>query len=559
MKINEFINESTTAGSIATVAAPMTTQKRNNIGKGVYGNEKPGTLLTGKKTNKKYANSVNESKMKQVAVDLENMQDGNFKQKYGKSKEKMMALLGTPANMKPKSKAEVNEAQLDEEDKLVDPKKGHKRKTGLHGKDEESRLSQFKGPFKSSGDFVSDSRGNSVCDCDNEDLAKEVAKALNAYVRKDEGVIAAGGVGEAKKNKLSWHAKQVTLGKDGKYKVSDISFNDEGDAALVASNENGEAIITWDDGAKEYTLTVNGKKYPVPGPHKYPTQAKELGAKILAGVNENLANWNMGVQSLPRTTPWKRKAITAISPGAWPKEYTFDTEQEAIQHFTKDSWEKIKSGVPNKHGESWEVVYADDVNEGIKEKIKGAIRREKAKDMPLVQTRRDYAMGKAGQAYEKGEPRKGAQYSAWAERDRKKKGDPSTNPAGTYRTKTSDYTNEGAMTTKQPKGEKPWKPSMDRPKGEYDPVLGKAPRKGTVAYNNWKRQREASLKGDLSEAQSMKDALKNTLAKAEPGSKLDQSIKRHNSNIKAGYEGTLKNAPTGYHFDKKGYCRLGDK
>lgn len=335
MKINEFINESTTAGSIATVAAPMTTQKRNNIGKGVYGNEKPGTLLTGKKTNKKYANSVNESKMKQVAVDLETMQDGNFKQKYGKSKEKMMALLGTPANMKPKSKAEVNEAQLDEEDKLVDPKKGHKRKTGLHGKDEESRLSQFKGPFKASGDFVSDSRGNSVCECDNEDLAKEVAKALTAYVRKDEGVIAAGGVGE-----------------------------------------------------------------------------------------------------------------------------------------------------------------------GIVDKVKGAIRREKAKDMPLVQTRRDYAMGKAGQAYEKGDPRKGAQYSAWAERDRKKKGDPTTNPAGTYRTKTSDYTME---------------------------------------------------------AQSMSGALKNSLAKAEPGSKLDKSIKAHDAKIKAGEAGSLKNAPEGYHFDKKGYCRLGDK
>ena len=111
-------------------------------------------------------------------------------------------------------------------------------------------------------------------------------------------------------------------------------------------------------------------------------------------------------------------------------------------------------------------------------------------------------MGKAGQSYEKGETRKGNQYSAWAEKDRKKAGDPSTNPAGTYRTKTSDYTNE---------------------------------------------------------AQSMGTALKNTLAKAEPGSKLDKSIKAHNANVKSGGKGTLKNAPTGYHFDSKGYCRLGDK
>ena len=55
MKIKD-IYESTTAGSIATVAAPMSTQKRSDVGKGVYGNEKPGNLLTGKKTNKKYAN-----------------------------------------------------------------------------------------------------------------------------------------------------------------------------------------------------------------------------------------------------------------------------------------------------------------------------------------------------------------------------------------------------------------------------------------------------------------------------------------------------------------------
>lgn len=114
MKINDIVNESTTSGSIATVATPMTTQKRSGVGKGVYGNEKPGNLLTGKKTNKKFANSISESKMKQVAMDLETMQDGNFKQKYGKTKEQLMKVLGAPANLRPKSKHEVNEAELGE-------------------------------------------------------------------------------------------------------------------------------------------------------------------------------------------------------------------------------------------------------------------------------------------------------------------------------------------------------------------------------------------------------------------------------------------------------------
>ena len=95
MKIND-IYESTTAGSIATVAAPMTTQKRNGVGKGIYGNEKAGNLLTGKKTNKKYANSVNESKMKELAMDMRNMDNGNFQKKYKKSKEQLKFVLGDP-------------------------------------------------------------------------------------------------------------------------------------------------------------------------------------------------------------------------------------------------------------------------------------------------------------------------------------------------------------------------------------------------------------------------------------------------------------------------------
>ena len=47
-------------------------------------------------------------------------------------------------------------------------------------------------------------------------------------------------------------------------------------------------------------------------------------------------------------------------------------------------------------------------------------------------------------------------------------------------------TDEGAMTSKQPRGEKPWKPSMSRPNGEWDPIHGKAPRKGTLKYDIWK-------------------------------------------------------------------------
>lgn len=348
MKITDIVTESTTAGSIATVAAPMATQSRNAS---IYGGKKVGNLLTGKKTNKPYANSkVNESKMKELATDIRNMDNGNFKKKYGKTKEHFKSVLGDPDAKKP-----VQEAHLEEDDLILVPGQGLTRKTGFikHG---ESRV----------------------------DHEVEMARS---------------DLFQAAKN-----AKQI-------YEIIENVSEDEGLEGWVQ-----EKIIKANDYLNTIREYLEGKQL----------QQNEMG--VIAGGAGNF-------------------------------------------------------------------------EEGIVDKIKGVVRREKAKDLPLAQTRRDYAMGKAGDAYNKGETRKGNQYSAWAEKDRKKKNDPTTNPNGTYRTKASDYTNE---------------------------------------------------------AQSMGTALKNTLAKAEPGSKLDNSIKAHNRDVKNGGKGTLKNAPTGYHFDKQGYCRLGD-
>lgn len=60
MKITD-ICESTTAGSVATVAAPMNGRSLKRVGQGVYGKEKGGNLLTGKKTSKPFANSISEA------------------------------------------------------------------------------------------------------------------------------------------------------------------------------------------------------------------------------------------------------------------------------------------------------------------------------------------------------------------------------------------------------------------------------------------------------------------------------------------------------------------
>ena len=64
------------------------------------------------------------------------------------------------------------------------------------------------------------------------------------------------------------------------------------------------------------------------------------------------------------------------------------------------------------------------------------------------------------------------------------------------------------------------------------------------------------------EGQSMSSALKNSLSKPEPGSKLDRSIKSHNRAIKLGFPkdhpDIRTTAPDGHRFDKKGMIRLGE-
>jgi hypothetical protein len=92
MKINQIVQETTTAGSIGPGAQHgiVKMQTRNPS---VYGSTKAGNLLKGKKTNKPFANSVNES-------------------------------------------AELSEADLQEDDIIVLPGQGRKLKTGFvpHGK-----------------------------------------------------------------------------------------------------------------------------------------------------------------------------------------------------------------------------------------------------------------------------------------------------------------------------------------------------------------------------------------------------------------------------------------
>jgi hypothetical protein len=120
MRITQIVQETTTSGSVATVAAPLFKQSR-----------KGGNLLTGTKTKKKYANSISEGKMKELAMDLKSGKDGltdeEFKKKYGVTKQEMRKSLGS----KPE---QVKEAEISEQDLILVPGQGRRMKPGFISK-----------------------------------------------------------------------------------------------------------------------------------------------------------------------------------------------------------------------------------------------------------------------------------------------------------------------------------------------------------------------------------------------------------------------------------------
>ena len=124
MKINQIINETTTAGVVATVSKPLgEIQKRPDI-KGIN----PVGNLSKKKSGP-YANSLNEGAMKQLSMDLKELKDEEFKKKYNMTKQEARKNLSA----KPE---QVKEARLEEEDVVLVPGQGRKMKTGFvpHGK-----------------------------------------------------------------------------------------------------------------------------------------------------------------------------------------------------------------------------------------------------------------------------------------------------------------------------------------------------------------------------------------------------------------------------------------
>jgi hypothetical protein len=120
------ISESTTSGSVAPVAHAFV--KMQSRSPSVYGDQKVGSLLKGKKTNKPYANSLNEGAVKQLSMDIKELKDEEFKKKYKMTKQEARKNLSA----KPEP---IKEAELSEDDIILVPGQGRKSKSGFvpHG------------------------------------------------------------------------------------------------------------------------------------------------------------------------------------------------------------------------------------------------------------------------------------------------------------------------------------------------------------------------------------------------------------------------------------------
>ena len=119
MRFKQIIENSTIAGSVATVAQPMMTQTRESID--VPGLKPVQQVIKGKAKKKgPYANSIVEGKVKEITKDLKDLTSYDFEKKHKQSKAEVRA------DMK-----KVNEDDLSEQDLIVIPGQGRLRGTGF--------------------------------------------------------------------------------------------------------------------------------------------------------------------------------------------------------------------------------------------------------------------------------------------------------------------------------------------------------------------------------------------------------------------------------------------
>lgn len=77
----------------------------------------------------------------------------------------------------------LDEAELREEDIVLAPGKGSKYRADIMSKTKSGALAKFSLPFKATGCWVSDKRGNRMSECETAEIASEVARVLNSEIK----------------------------------------------------------------------------------------------------------------------------------------------------------------------------------------------------------------------------------------------------------------------------------------------------------------------------------------------------------------------------------------
>ncbi len=209
------ISESTTSGSVSTVAMPLgKTQTRTQVS-----GLEPVQKVMGGTAKKKgpYGNSLTEGAMKQLSMDLKELKDEEFKKKYNMTKQEARKELSA----KPEP---IKEAELSEDDIILVPGQGRKLKTGFipHGKSrvdhevEMARSDLFSAAKNAKQVYemiqsVSEDEGLEGWVQEKIIKANDYLNTIREYLEGKKlqqhemtgGVIAGGGVGEGRVNELS--------------------------------------------------------------------------------------------------------------------------------------------------------------------------------------------------------------------------------------------------------------------------------------------------------------------------------------------------------------------
>jgi len=283
MKINHIISE-TTAGSVASVAMPMgSIKKRTNEENKVKGLEPAEKVMSGKSKKKgPYQNSLVEGKMKELSMDLgtkNGLTDENFKKKYGKTKQEMRKMLKQNPTEK---QQKVDEAKLDEEDIIIVPGHGMKRKNGFvqHGQSRvdhevEMARSDVLATMKNAKAIYQLLQNRSE-EQGLEGWVQEKLIKANDYLNSvkeyyDEkmmhemngGVIAGGGVGEAK-GKLTYTPEPTEYGVFPDNKKEFVKTFLSKDLALAHIKKFGGKLVVLDQyGRRMKQGVAEGEKSPM--------------------------------------------------------------------------------------------------------------------------------------------------------------------------------------------------------------------------------------------------------------------------------------------------------